>query len=156
MASPALPPPPRIVLRTAAVWGTTVLATRQLGGGESLGFGDFAGAALPKPDNAAMPDAPIRAVASGWELDARGATGGLVSLRGRQENPADLARSGAPIPSLAGDYGVVQFGPNFSVFFQFSTAPPMLQTRNRLDWALILAFVFSLVAVCGALALVWA
>jgi hypothetical protein len=155
MAS-AIPAPPPVILRAAAVWGTTVLSLKQLSRGDSMAFGDFEGAVLPKPDNNPMPDAPIRAVASGWELDARGATGGLVSLRGRQENPAELARTGAPIPIVAGDYGVVQFGPNFSVFFQFSNAPPLLQKKNRLEWSLLLAFVFSVVATCGALALVWA
>ena len=38
MALPAALP---VVLRTAAVWGTTVIAMRQLGGGESFAFGDF-------------------------------------------------------------------------------------------------------------------
>src|SRR5262245_22203695 len=107
----ALPPAPPVVLRTAAVWGTTVLTTKNLWRGQSLAFGEFDGAELPKPENCTMSDAPIRAVASGWELDARGATGGLVYLRGRRENPADMARGGAPIPIVAGDFGVVQYGP---------------------------------------------
>ncbi len=152
----ALPPPLPVVLRTAAVWGTTVVATRQLAGGESLFFGESEAAVLPKPDNSPMADVPIRGVASGWELDARGATGGLLYLRGRKENPVDFGRTGAPIPIVAGDFGVVQYGPNFSVFFQFANAPPMMRDRVRLDWALLLAFLFSFVAVCGGLALVWA
>lgn len=149
----ALPP---IVLQTAAVWGTTVLASKQLGGGQSFVFGDRRGCVLPKPDGSVMPDAPIRAQARGWELDARGATGGVLYLRGRRESPIELGRSGAPIPIVAGDFGVVQYGPRFSVFFQFANAPPRLKTRRRLEWGLILAFLFSVVAVGGALALFWA
>jgi len=152
----AVPAPRPVILQTAAVWGTTVLASRQLWGGQSFAFGDFQGAVLPKPDGSPMSDVPIRAVASGWELDARGATGGVLTLRGRRENPVELARTGAPIPIVAGDFGVVQYGPNFSVFFQFANAPPALRIGRRWDWALILAFLFSLVAVCGGLALIWA
>ncbi|MBK7585409.1 MAG: AgmX/PglI C-terminal domain-containing protein [Myxococcales bacterium] len=152
----ALPASQPIVLRTAAVWGTTVLATRQLSGGQSFAFGDFKEATLPKPDNSVMPDVPVRAVASGWELDARGATGGVIYLRGRRENPVDLGRGGAPIPIVAGDFGVVQYGPTFSVFFQFTHAPPALRTRRRWEWSLIFAFIFSLVAICGGLAMIWA
>src|SRR5512146_956735 len=126
---PALPAPPPIVLRTAAVWGTTVIAHQQLTGGQSMAFGDFPGATLPKPDNSPIADVPVRAVASGWELDARGATGGVLYLRGRRENAAELGRTGAPVPIVAGDFGVVQYGPNFSVFFQFSNAPPSLKGR---------------------------
>lgn len=144
-----------IVLRAAAVWGTTVLSVCSLNTGESFELGDGDGATLAKPDGSLMSDMPLRAVASGWELDARGATGGLVTLRGRKENPADLARSGAPIPIVAGDHGLIQYG-TFSVFFQFSHAPPALKNRTRLEWPVLLAFIFSLVAVCGGLALMWA
>jgi hypothetical protein len=152
----ALPVALPIVLRTAAVWGTTVIAMRQLGGGESFAFGDFKEASLPKPDGSPMPDVPVRAVGTGWELDARGATGGVVFLRGRQENAADLGRGGAPVPIVAGDFGVVQYGPTFSVFFQFANVPPPIRDRIRAEWGLIFAFIFSLVAICGGLAMVWA
>jgi hypothetical protein len=145
-----------VVLRTAAVWGTTVLSTRQLTGGQSMLLGDREGSVVPKPDGAMIADAPIRAVANGWELDARGATGGVVSVRGRRENPAELARTGAPIPIVAGDFGLVQYGPAFSVFFQFAYAAPALKQRRRLDWPLILAFLFALISVLGGLALIWA
>ena len=143
----ALPVALPIVLRTAAVWGTTVIAMRQLGGGESFAFGDFKEASLPKPDGSPMPDVPVRAVGTGWELDARGATGGVVFLRGRQENAADLGRGGAPVPIVAGDFGVVQYGPTFSVFFQFANVPPPIRDRIRAEWGLIFAFIFSLVAI---------
>ncbi|MBX3125179.1 MAG: AgmX/PglI C-terminal domain-containing protein [Polyangiaceae bacterium] len=149
---PALP----IVLRAAAVWGTTVLGLRHLSGGQSFLLGDAAGSVLPKPDGNPVSDSPLRATGNGWELDARGATGGTLFLRGRQEDPAELARSGAPIPIVAGDYGLVRYGPSFSVFFQFAHAPLAIRTRRRIDWALVLAFLFSVVAVGGGLALIWA
>ena len=144
-----------IVLRTAAVWGTTVLAVQNLDRGESLRLGEGEGSVVAKPDGSAVADFPVRAVGTGWELDARGATGGEVLLRGRRENPAELGRSGAPIPIVAGDYGLIQYG-NFGVFFQFSQAAPVIRLRQRLDWALILSFIFAVVAVGGGLALIWA
>lgn len=153
MTAPA--PHPVIVLRAAAVWGTTVLDVRSLTTGQGYRLGETPEAFIAKPDGVTMADSPIRAVASGWELDARGATGGELVLRGRRENPADLARSGAPIAIVAGDYGVVQYG-NFGVFFQFADAPPALTTRRRIDWGLFLSFVFALIAVCGGLLLIWA
>jgi hypothetical protein len=153
MTAPA--PRPAIVLRAAAVWGTTVLDVQSLVTGEGYRLGETPDAYIAKPDGFDIADSPIRAVASGWELDARGATGGEVVLRGRRENPADLARSGAPIAIVAGDYGVVQYG-NFGVFFQFADAPPALSTRRRIDWGLLLSFVFALIAVCGGLLLIWA
>lgn len=147
--------PTPVVLRTAAAWGTTVLGVRALWAGQGLRIGDGKDAVVSKPDNTLIADYPIRAVATGWELDARGATGGEVFLRGRREDPAGLAATGAPIPIVAGDYGVLQYG-NFSVFFQFTDAPPPIKTSRRIDLGLILAFVFAVIAVCGALLLLWA
>jgi hypothetical protein len=146
---------PVVSLRTAAVWGTTVLVANNLTPGRSLKIGDGEGAVLAKPDNAAVSDFPIRAVGTGWELDARGATGGEVHLRGRREDPADLGRVGAPIPIVAGDYGLIQYG-NFGIFFQFSNAVPPLAKKRRLDFSLLFSFLFASVAVLGALALFWA
>lgn len=147
---------PPIVLRAAAVWGTSVLGVRHLMGGQSFSLGDGEGAVVPKPDRSPASDVPIRAVGNGWELDLRGATGGALYLRGRRENPADLATSPAPIAIVAGDYGLIQYGPNFSVFFQFAHAPPVLKGRTRIEWSLLFAFLFAAVAVGGALALIWA
>jgi hypothetical protein len=145
--------PSPIVLRTAAVWGTTVLAVRHLGSGESLLVGDDETAIVPKPDGSAIADHPVRAVGSGWELDPRGATGGVVYLRGRAENPRELSRSGAPVPIVAGDHGLVQYG-SLSVFFQFVPAPPPLRRQQRVDWVFVLAFLFSLLSIGGGLFLV--
>src|SRR5690242_10635326 len=69
-------PSESLVLRTAAVWGTFVLASRDLHSGESLAMGEGQQALYPKPDESPVADLPIRAVGNGWELDARGVSGG--------------------------------------------------------------------------------
>src|SRR6187399_2736269 len=132
-----------IVLRTAAVWGTTVLAVRNLNSGQSLKLSDGEDNFVAKPDGSQVSDFPVRA------------TGGELVLRGRRENPAELGRSGAPIPIVAGDHGLIQYG-SFSVFFQFTHAAPVIKRRRRPDWALLLSFIFAMVAVGGGLALIWA
>lgn len=146
---------PTITLRAATVWGTTVLCTRTLVTGQSLRLGEDKEGGIAKPEGMPISELPIRAVGAGWELDARGATGGEIFLRGRKENPAELAASGAPIPIVPGDYGLIQYG-NFGVFFQFTEAPPVLLKRRRMDWGLFFSFLFALIAVLGALALIWA
>ena len=144
-----------VILRTAAVWGTSVIAVDDLVTGRSLLVGDTEDALLAKPEGSQLSDIPIRAVGQGWELDARGVTGGKLFLRGREEDPAQLGQTGAPIPIVAGDYGLLQYG-NLSLFFQFSYAPPVMKRRNRFDLGLVLSFIFALVAVLGGLALIWA
>jgi periplasmic protein TonB len=143
-----------LVLRTAAVWGTFVLASRELRSGQSLSVGEDAAALVAKPDQSSIVDLPIRAVGNGWELDARGATGGALHLRGRQEDPAELGRRGAPVPIVAGDYGVLQYGA-FSVFFQFAHAAPVPRSRLRVDLGLLLAFFFAILTVGGSLLLLY-
>lgn len=140
-----------LVLRTAAVWGTYVLASRELARGEPLAIGDAPGALVTKPDECAISELPIRAVGNGWELDARGVTGGLLHLRGRREDPVELGRAGAPIPIVAGDYGVLQYG-NLSLFFQYSLPSPPPRRVLRIDWPLLFAFLFALVT-CGGVML---
>lgn len=149
--NPATPP---VTLRTAAVWGTTVLAVDMLEAGRSLEVGETPTSIVAKPEGSAIADLPIRAVGAGWELDARGATGGALFLRGRRENPAELGRSGAPIPIVSGDHGLVQYQ-NFSLFFQFTEAVPSMKRRRRVEWALVLSFFLANIAVLGGLALVW-
>lgn len=143
-----------LVLRTAAVWGTFVLASRELRTGESLGMGDGQDALYPKPDTSSIADLPVRAVGNGWELDAFGATGGLLHLRGRKEDPCELGKSGAPIPILPGDYGLLQYG-SLSVFFQFAHPAPAPRSRWRVDLSLVLAFVFAVLTVGGSLLLLY-
>ncbi len=142
-----------IVLRTAAVWGTTVLAVRDLRAGESLELGDQVEALVPKPEGSAMSNSPVRAVGGSWEIDAAGAIDGVVYLRGRMENPADLSRSGAPVPIVAGDHGLLQYG-SLSIFFQLVTAPQKLRTKWRIDWVFIFSFIFALVCIGGGLTLI--
>lgn len=127
-------------LRTAAVWGSAVLRVESLAPGRSFVVGDAPGAVIARPDSVSMPDAPVRAVGNGWELDARGVTGGVVFLRGRREDALQLAQSGAPVPIVAGDYGLLQYG-TFSVFFQFATVPA---PKRRRWWAALLFPIFIL------------
>lgn len=110
------------VLRVAAVWGTTVVGIRTLNRGESFELGGIDGKNMPVPDGIEMSTAPVRGGLSGWEIDARGAVGGLLRLRGRDEDPVAVARSGAPIPIVPGDFGILQYG-LFGVFFQFTNPP---------------------------------
>jgi hypothetical protein len=147
MTTPSKQP---VVLRTAAVWGTTVLAVRDLRAGQSLEVGDEAPAIVTAPLGVSISKAPIRAVGKGWELDASGATGGLLSVRGRSEDPAALGLSGAPIPIVSGDHGILQYG-SLSVFFQFTHTAPRIRARRRIDWLLVTALFFSLVSVGGGL-----
>jgi hypothetical protein len=143
-----------LVLRTAAVWGTFVVASRDLRTGQSLRMGDDRGALIAKPDASPIVEVPIRAVGAGWELDARGATGGVLYLRGRSEDPAELGKGSAPVPIVAGDYGVLQYG-SFSVFFQFAHAAKAPARRPRVDLGLVLSFIFALITLGGGLLLLY-
>jgi hypothetical protein len=149
MAKPT--PPSSTILRVAAAWGTTVLSAKSLLVGESLVLGDEEGAFLPMPDGVSAPAMPVRAVASGWELDARGVSSGLLLLRGREESP--IRFGGAPVPIVPGDWGLLQYG-LFSVFFQFAEAPPPLPDKKRRDLLVMLAVVSSFVLHVGFFGLV--
>ncbi len=142
-----------ILLRAAAVWGTTVLAVRDLPAGQSLELGDAVTALVPKPEGAIMSSAPVRAVGSGWEIDATGAVDGVIYIRGRMERPADLSRSGAPIPIVAGDHGLLQYG-SLAIFFQLVSAPPKIASKWRIDWVFVLSFLFAVVCIGGGLTLI--
>jgi hypothetical protein len=120
------------ILRVAAAWGTTIVGAKLLEVGQDCVLGETDGALCPMPDGVSASAAPLRAVASGWELDARGAVNGILMLRGREENMVGLAQSGAPVPVVPGDYGLIQYGA-FSVFFQYTTPAPEL-TKRRSPW----------------------
>jgi len=112
-------------LRVAAVWGTTVVELRTLRRGESFAVDDSGAAACAMPEGVDMAKVPLFFARGGWELDARGAVAGSLWIRGREEDPAALAKSGAPIAVVPGDYGLLQYG-LFSIFFQYTTlAPPV-------------------------------
>lgn len=143
-----------LVLRTAAVWGTFVLASRDLRSGQSLMMGEGQEALYPKPDASSVADLPVRAVGNGWELDPSGVSGGLLHLRGRKEDPCELARGNAPIPIVPGDYGLLTYG-SLSVFFQFAHAAPPPKARVRIDVSLVLAFMFAIITLCGGLLLLY-
>jgi hypothetical protein len=109
---------------------------RNLTRGQSFRLGDDALAELPIPDGLEMSPIPVRAAQGGWELDARGALGGTLTLRGRPEDPAALARTGAPVPVMPGDYGLLQYG-QLAIFFQYVTAAsslPSLGGTEPLSW----------------------
>ncbi len=126
------------VLRVAAVWGTTIVGVKLLASGEDCVLGDEPGALATMPDGMFASAAPLRAVASGWELDARGAVNGTLTLRGREENVVGLAHTGAPVPVVPGDHGLIQYG-SFAVFFQYTSAPPALKKRSS-RWTAPFAF----------------
>jgi len=72
------PQPLPIVLRTAAVWGTTVLAVQNLDRGESLKIGESEGSVVAKPDGSLVADlesvaAALRIVAERNRVIAEGA-----------------------------------------------------------------------------------
>lgn len=139
-----------IILRTAVVWGTAVLAVRDLRRGQSLGLGDRPNAIFPKPEGMLIADFPIRAVANHFEVDARGATGGILRIQGRSEDPARM--SGTPIALRPGDHGLVQYG-SFGIFFQVIRGAPQQLPRARLPWRVVFAFLFALATLCGGLTL---
>lgn len=147
-------PPPLIpnALRVAVVWGTTVVALKTLSRGESFELGDKAGAALPVPDGVEMSPAPVRAAAGGWELDARGCVGGLLTLRGRAEDPVAIARTGVPVPIMPGDFGLIQYG-QVAVFFQYTTQPIKLSTVRGPELLVLLAALCSAILHLGGIGL---
>jgi hypothetical protein len=140
------------VLRVAAAWGTTIVGVKILSRGQDCVLGDGPGSLAPMPDGLNAPPTPLRAVAGGWELDARGAVGGSLVLRGREEDTQTLARAGAPVPVLPGDYGLLQYG-LFSVFFQYTTAANPLVGGMSLEPLVGLSLFSSVVMHLGIIGL---
>ncbi len=137
-------------LRVAAVWGTTVVALKTLKRGESFALGDGPGAVLPLPDGLEMTPTPVRAAQGGWELDPRGAIAGMMRLRGRSEDPVQLAKAGQPIAVMPGDYGLMQYG-LFSVFFQYTTPADEIKSAFGIELLTVLALFSSAVFHVGML-----
>ncbi|MBX3199283.1 MAG: AgmX/PglI C-terminal domain-containing protein [Labilithrix sp.] len=149
-----LPPPPQSpnALRVAVVWGTTVVALRTLSRGESFHLGDTADANLPIPEGIEMSPAPVRAAAGGWELDARGCLGGLLTLRGRAEDPVAIARTSAAVPIMPGDFGLIQYG-QVSLFFQYTTQPIKIGAFRGPELLVLLAGLCSAILHVGGIGL---
>src|SRR5258708_51764 len=139
------------LLRVAATWGTTVLSVKHLESGQSYELGDGPDAGMVMPDGLFASKMPVRAVASGWELDAQGVSNGLLRLRGREEDPTRVAS--APVPLIPGDWGLLQYGA-FSLFFQFAHAPPPLMQKRRRDLLVGLSIVSSVILHFGFFGLV--
>ena len=153
----AIADPDAPVLRVAAAWGTTIIGVRLLVPGIDCVLGEGADALAPMPDGLAASGTPLRAVAGGWQLDARGAISGKLLLRGREENVQGLAHAGAPIPVVPGDHGLIQYG-LFSIFFQYTTAAEPMRGRFPLDALGILALFSSVVfhfGIIGLLVINW-
>jgi hypothetical protein len=140
-------------LRVAAVWGTTVVALKVLSRGESFELGESELAVLPIPDGIEMAQIPLRGQAGGWDVDARGVQGGLLRLRGRDEDPASVGRGGVPIPVVPGDFGLLQYG-TFAIFFQYTAAPQPIAAGFGLELLIVLALFSSAILHVGVLGLV--
>lgn len=102
-------------MRVGAVWGTTIVGMTEIDRGTS--FDLRPPSAFPVPESSSIPDVPLRATATGWEIDPKGILGGAVRLRGRDEDLIALLRAGGPIPVVAGDHGLLQYG-TYSLYFQ--------------------------------------
>jgi hypothetical protein len=140
-------------LRVAAVWGTTVVAMKTLVRGESFALGDGIGTELPIPDGVEMSSTPLKGGQGGWELDTRGCVGGLLTLRGRAEDPVAVARAGAPVPVMPGDFGLIQYG-QFAIFFQYTAQPIAMSSFKGPELLTVLAIVCSAILHLGLLGLV--
>lgn len=151
-ASPSLGAAATPMLRVAATWGTTIVGVRLLSRGQDCLVGDGPNALAVMPDGLAAPATPLRAAGGGWELDARGAVSGVLMLRGREENLLQLARTGAPVPVLPGDYGLVQYG-LFSIFFQYTTAAKPLPGGSSFEPLVGLSVFSSVVLHLGIIGL---
>jgi hypothetical protein len=139
------------ILRVAAVWGTTIIDVRLLQRGQSYeldGVADFKGQI---PDGSSASKMPLRAVAGGWEVDARGVVAGMMKLRGRDEEPT--AMQAGPVAIVPGDYGLLQYG-LYSIFFQYTLPATEMKGRMSLDALVMLALISSFVMHFGGLGLV--
>ena len=145
--APSLP-----LLRVAASWGTTIVGVQLLERGRDCVLGEQLGALAAMPDGLAASGTPLRAVANGWELDARGAVNGKLVLRGREEDVAGLARGGAPIPVVSGDHGLIQYG-LFSIFFQYTAPSEALKKPRRFEPLAVLSLFSSIVVHLGIIGL---
>jgi hypothetical protein len=127
------------VLRIAAIWGTTVVATATLGRGESFAWDRRPRRLVALPEGLNAAQRPIRSTASGWQVDPYGATAGVLWHAGRDEDPTLLTTK---VPIGPGDWGLLQYG-SFALFFQQIGAAPPIAAKRRAQWALRVAIAGS-------------
>jgi hypothetical protein len=142
------------LLRVAAVWGTTVLTTKMLSRGDSFVLGHGDPGTVPMPEGIDMPQTPIRAGQGGWEIDARGAVSGILRLRGRDEDPVAVGRSGSAVAIMPGDYGLLQYG-LFSIFFQYASPAAAIKHSFSTDLLTTLSIFSSIVFHIGVLCFIF-
>ena len=98
-----------------------------------------------------VPEDILRNVGGGvWELNPRGAVDGMLRLRGREEDVATIARTGAPITLMPGDVALLQYG-DFSFFAQPVIPAPTLPGGQRLEPWVVMAFALALIGHGGIL-----
>lgn len=143
-------------LTVAALWGETVIATRELSGADGLTLNATApgATALPGPEN--LLGVPLWVLApvpvgGGWRVDAGGATAGFIDQAGTRLSV--LQQTGLAVVN-PGDFGVLQYGQDFSVFFQATQRGPKLGRWPRPTVVALLAVSFSTLLVLGVLYLV--
>jgi len=130
--------PVALRLRVAALWGENVLEVRE----------------LPCPgDLLGLPGAVLSPDGAGWRFDGTGAKAGFVERGGARVSILDV-----PVGSLtqAGDFGVLEYANEYSVFFQTTASAPRLGLRLRPSFVAVLATAFSCLLLLGTLAMLWA
>ncbi len=144
-------------LRVAALWGATVVEVRELQASEVLRLSAAVDAdprALPCPgDLLGLPSAVLSPASDGWRFDGTGAKGGFVECGGARVSILEVQ-----VGSLtqAGDFGVLEYTNEYSVFFQTTRSAPRLGLRLRPSRVAILAIAFSCLLLFGALAILGA
>jgi hypothetical protein len=133
-------------LRVAAIWGETVLGSTVLRAGDLFAWKATLGVTPPE----GVPDDPIHSASGTWELDPRGAVRGFLRMRGRDEDVAAIAESGAPITLMPGDVALLQYG-SFALFAQPVADAPILPSGIRFEPWIVMAIALSLVGHGGLL-----
>lgn len=133
-------------LRVAAIWGETVLGSTILREGEPFSWQNTLGLTPPE----GIPEEPIRSAGGSWEVDPRGALGGFLRMRGRDEDVGEIARIGAPVGLMPGDVALLQYGA-FALFAQPVADAPVLPSGVRFEPWIVMAIALSVVSHGGLL-----
>lgn len=134
-------------LRVAALWGETVLGTTVLSPGDVFDWERSLGVAAPIDLGA--PELPIRSAGGSWEVSPKGATGGALKFRGRDEDVATIARAGAPLVLMGGDVALLQYGGAFALFAQPVSPSQAIPAERKIDPWILFASVLSVIANLG-------